>query len=96
MRDFVNTSPFFVHASQPADLDDAWKRSLPRCVGNCNQGRSACESPQECLGGAVRDELSQTWADSGHGALEETHRRAEPWAWLAIGALVLLVVMVAA
>lgn len=43
---------------------------------------------------AQRRELSQAWAESGHGPLEQMHRNVEPWAWFAAG--VALIALVAA
>ena len=40
--------------------------------------------------------LSQTYADSEHGAIESTRRKVEPWARLAGGAGVVLVLMLLA
>lgn len=59
------------------------------CMGMCSQGRGKCEAA--C---ATKRELSQAWAESGHGPLEQMHRDVEPWAWFAAG--VALIALVAA
>lgn len=40
--------------------------------------------------------LSQTWAESGHGALERTTRRVEPWSRMAAGGCVVAALMLVA
>lgn len=61
----------------------------PCGTDTCRQGRGAVCATWCGDFRATQDALSKTWADSGHGLLERTHRTANRRAWVVVAVAVL-------